>query len=150
MINGITDFCKAKEEGWTFIETLIVIGIVIILTGSISFMGMKYLEKAKVVSAKTEIQALSMALESYYLDNGAYPSEDQGLEALWEKPTLSPVPDSWDGPYVSKNDFFDPWQTDYVYQNPGEYDLPFTISSYGSDAYPGGEDKASDINSWED
>ena len=138
------------DSGWTFIETLIVIGIVIILTGSVSFMGIKYLEKAKVVSARSEIQALSIALESYYLDTGSYPTEEQGLAALWEAPTLSPVPKNWDGPYVNKNDFNDPWNNTYLYKNPGENSLPFTLSSLGADGYEGGEDNAGDINSWED
>ena len=138
-----------EDSGWTFIETLIVIGIVIILTGSVGFMGMKYIDKARIVSTRSEIQALSMALDSYYLDNGKYPSEDQGLKALWERPTLEPVPKSWTGPYVNKNDFTDAWDNAYEYNVPGESGLPYAISSLGSDGYPGGEDNAQDINSWE-
>ena len=138
-----------SEEGWTFIETLIVIGIIIILTGSVGFMGMRYVEQAKVASANNEIRAFSMAIESYYLDNFKYPTEEQGLGALWEKPVSEPVPENWSGPYVNKNDFADPWGNDYVYQQPGEMDLPFSIVSYGADGYSGGEELNKDIKSWE-
>jgi len=137
------------EAGWTFVETLIVIGIVIILTGSVGFMGLKYLEKAKIVSTRSEIQALSMALDSYYLDNGKYPTEDQGLKSLWVRPTLEPVPKQWSGPYVNKDDFLDAWGNKYNYQLPGEEGLPYSITSLGSDGYPGGEGNEKDINSWE-
>lgn len=138
-----------NEEGWTFVETLIVIGIVVILTGSVGFMGMKYLERAKVVSARSEIQALSMALDSYYLDNGKYPSSDQGLKSLWQKPHIEPVPENWIGPYVNKNDFEDPWGNEYIYEIPGESGLPYSIESYGSDGFAGGEGNAQDVKSWE-
>lgn len=137
------------DSGWTFIETLIVIGIIVILTGSVGFVGMKYIEQAKVASAKNEIRAFSLAIESYYLDNFQYPTDEQGLEALWERPTTEPVPENWSGPYVNKMDFLDPWKNPYDYQFPGEMDLPFTIASYGADKYLGGEELDQDILSWE-
>ena len=112
-------------------------------------MGMKYIDRAKIVSTRSEIQAIGMALDSYYLDNGKYPTEDQGLKSLWERPSLEPVPKNWTGPYVNKEDFNDAWDNSYVYDVPGESGLPYSISSLGSDGYPGGDGNAQDINSWE-
>ena len=79
------------EGGWTFIETIVVIGIILILTSSVGFMAFRYLEKAKVVSARSQIETLALALDAYYLDCGRYPTAEQGLSALWEKPVLEPV-----------------------------------------------------------
>ena len=141
---------KRHDEGWTYIETLIVIGIVVILTGTVGFIGMKYIEKAKVITAGSEIENLSLALNSYYLDCRRYPTEDQGLAALWQKPTLDPVPKEWDGPYVDANDFLDPWDNPYIYKVPGPNNLPFMIKSLGADGQEGGEGKDKDVSSTEE
>lgn len=139
----------SDESGWTLIETLIVISIVLILTSTVGFMSFRYVGKARVVAAKTQIENLSMALDTYFMDNGLYPSEEQGLEALWEKPILEPVPGEWDGPYLKKNLSKDPWGNDYKYIVPGPKGLPYGISSPGADRNPGGEGKNRDITSWE-
>lgn len=148
MRNILRRFWK-DDAGITFVETLMAIGIGIILSGTLGFMGLRYLDRAKVVSTRSEIQALSMALDSYYLDNGRYPTEDQGLKALWERPSLEPAPQYWSGPYVNKNDFTDSWDNDYEFNVPGESGLPYSLTSLGSDGYPGGEGNAQDIHSWE-
>lgn len=140
---------KGPESGWTFIETIIVIAIILILTSTVGIAGMRYVERARVSSAGGEISALSLALDGYYLDCGVYPSTEQGLKALWEAPTISPIPDGWMGPYVAKNDFIDPWSNPYSYDNPGPNNLPFAITSYGADKSEGGEGQDADIVSWE-
>lgn len=137
------------EGGWTFIETIIVIGIILILTSTVGFVGYKYLDKAKQVTARNQIDTFAIALNNYMFDAQDYPTEEQGLEALWEKPSLSPVPEDWDGPYIDKPVPDDPWGNAYEYQAPGPHGLPFGIISYGADGSKGGEGKNGDIASWE-
>jgi general secretion pathway protein G len=90
-----------------------------------------------------------MALNSYFLDNGVYPTSEQGLNALWEKPVLEPVPSEWDGPYLDKSVPEDPWDRPFEYSSPGVHGLPFDIRSFGADGLAGGEKENRDITSWE-
>jgi len=138
-----------REGGWTFIETIIVIGIILILTSSVGFMAVKYLDKARSVTARSQIETLALALDSYLLDCGAYPSADEGLKVLWEKPASSEASSKWNGPYLSKPVPKDPWGHEYEYLVPGENGLPFGIKSNGGDGQPGGEGNNADIKSWE-
>ena len=137
------------DDGWTFIETLIVIGIIFILSSSVGFMAVRYLDKAKTVSARSQIETYSLALDAYYLDCGTYPSADQGLESLWEKPTSSPEPEHWDGPYVNKPISKDPWGNPYQYNVPGPNGLSVGIRTLGADGTEGGEGVNADVTSWE-
>jgi general secretion pathway protein G len=139
---------RSGEAGWTVLETLIVLAIVLILTATVGFMGVKNLEKAKLVSARSQVETFSIALQSYYLDCGKYPTAEQGLSALWEKPNTIPEPKGWDGPYLSKRVPLDPWGNEYLYEVPGENGLPFGITSYGADNAEGGEASDADITSW--
>ncbi len=136
------------ESGWTFVETLIVISIILILTSTVGFMAVGYVDKARVAAARTQIENLSMALDTYFMDNGDYPSEEQGLKALWEKPILEPVPPNWAGPYMRKKITADPWGNKYEYIVPGPDNLPFGILSCGKDGTEGGGGTAEDITSW--
>ena len=141
--------CRDAERGWTFIETLIVIGIILILASSVGIIGFRYLDRARVASTKNQIEVLSIGLEAYLLDTGRYPTEDQGLDALWTKPTLEPIPAGWSGPYITKSVEVDPWGTAYEYDVPGPNGLPFGIVSYGADGSAGGGGSDQDIKSWE-
>lgn len=138
------------ESGWTFIETLIVISIILILTSTVGFTAAGYIDKAKAAAVKTQISTLSMALDSYFMDNGCYPTEEQGIKALWEKPVLEPVPLKWDGPYLAGKITNDSWGGEYSYRVPGTNGLPFSLISYGKDRAPGGTGADRDINSWEE
>jgi general secretion pathway protein G len=138
---------KTHEDGFTFIETIIVMGIILILSSSVGFMAVKYLDKAKIVSAKSQIEAFSLALDSFFLDCGKYPAEDQGLEALWTKPSAGA--EGWSGPYVAKPIPKDSWGNEYEYIVPGSNGLPYGIRSFGFDGAEGGTDKDADITSWE-
>lgn len=142
-------YISQKNEAWTFIETLIVIAIVLILTAAVGFSAVKQLDKAKIATAKSQIESFTLALDAYYMDNGTYPSEEQGLSALWTKPTSSPEPKYWDGPYLSKPVPDDPWGNPYHYVVPGTNNLPYGIISYGKDGFEGGEGNDADISSWE-
>ncbi len=137
------------EDGWTFIETLIVIGIVLILTSSVGVMAVRYLDKARSAAARSQIETYSLALDSYCLDCGKYPTPEQGLAALWDKPHLEPIPGGWSGPYLNKPVNKDPWGNAYEYAVPGPDGLPFGIRSMGADGIQGGEGNGKDVASWE-
>lgn len=143
------DSRRRGEEGWTFVETIVVIGIVLILTSTVGFMAFRYIDRAKQAAARNQIETFNLALNMYLLDCQTYPTQEQGLAALWEKPVLEPVPSGWAGPYLGKNVPLDPWGASYRYAVPGPNGLPFGITSLGADNLEGGEGDARDIHSWE-
>jgi general secretion pathway protein G len=145
-INGSID---DNEGGWTFIETLIVIGIILVLTSSVGFTAVKYLDRAKTATAKSQIESFCLSLDAYFLDTGQYPSEMQGLAALWEKPQSGVIPMGWNGPYINKPVPQDPWGGEYQYISPGYRGMSYGIRSLGGDGYEGGTGNDADINSWE-
>jgi general secretion pathway protein G len=137
-----------SSSGFTLIEILVVIIILGILAGLIVPRLMDEPDKARTVKAKMQIESLSLALKKYKLDNGTYPSTDQGLEALMEKPSIGKIPEKYpENGYISKVPK-DPWGNEYVYLSPGEHE-DFDIISYGADGEEGGEGKDEDIQSWE-
>jgi len=140
---------KDKQEGFTFIEIMVAMMILFILIGAAGFTYIRYVSRARVVAAKNQTQSFSIALNSYFLDCRKYPTTEQGLQALWEKPILEPVPKGWDGPYLNKKVPVDPWDKEYEYKVPGPHGLPFGIRSFGADGMEGGEGKDKDLCSWE-
>lgn len=138
-----------KDDGWTFIEVMIGVGIVMMLTAGVGIVAMKQYDGAKVTAAKSQIGSFVLALEIYRQDCDRYPTNEQGLEALWEKPVLSPVSENWNGAYIGKKLPLDPWKREYIYKVPGENGLPYTITSLGADGVPGGEGTDKDIHSYE-
>jgi general secretion pathway protein G len=139
-----------REGGWTFVETLIVVAIILILSSSVGFIAYRYIDRAKAVSARAQVEAYALALDSYFIDCARYPSQDQGLGSLWEKPSIEPVPSLWRGPYVNKSIQKDPWGNAYEYLSPGKGGLPFGIRSLGADGKEGGDGNEADISSWQD
>lgn len=148
-MNRVAFLRRLGNQGWTFVETLVVIAIILVLTGTVGFVAIRAVDRAKVVAARSQIEAFEVALNGYLLDCGAYPTEEQGLEALWEKPVLEPLPEAWAGPYLGKPVPRDPWGRDYQYTVPGPSGLPFGIRSDGSDGMEGGDGSASDLSSWD-
>lgn len=138
-----------NEDGWTFMETLIVIAIILILTATVGFIAVSSLEKSRVAAARTQIESFATALEAYYIDCGNYPTAEQGLSALRKKPESSPSSDRWGGPYLYKDAPKDPWGFEYEYTNPAPDGSPYGIRSFGADGIEGGEDRNADIKSWE-
>jgi general secretion pathway protein G len=132
------------------VEILIVISIILILTSAVGFMAFRYIDRARVVTANGQIETLGLALDAYALDCRQYPSREQGIDALWVKPILEPVPSGWSGPYVSKRVTVDPWGRPYDYRIPGPNGLPFGLRSFGADGREGGEGNDRDIGSWEE
>jgi general secretion pathway protein G len=134
------------EAGWTFMETIIVLAIVLILTATVGFFFIRNIDKAKLVAARTQIESFELALTQYYLDCGDYPSQEEGLAALRTKP--SGGAEGWDGPYLSKAIPKDPWGHDYVYLRPGPDGSDYGIACLGADGLEGGEGYDADIRSW--
>ena len=140
---------KKADKGFTFIETIVTIAIILILSATVGFSAIKYVDRARTAACRNQIETFRLALQAYFLDCGSYPTEAQGLQALWEKPTMPPIPARWDGPYIDRQLPLDPWGNDFVYSNPGERNLPFSIMSFGADGRAGGEGKNADIHSWQ-
>ena len=142
---------KNGNRGFTLIELMVVVVILGILALYIGPKIMGEPEKAKRVKVKMDIASLETALKMYKLDNGVYPSTEQGLQALVEAPETGVIPKKWrKGGYIEKNKVpKDPWGNEFVYISPGVHG-DFDIISYGLDGVPGGEDEEGrDINNWE-
>jgi general secretion pathway protein G len=136
-----------RESGFTLIEVMVVVVILGILAAILVPKVMDRPEQARIAKARQDIRALEAALNLYKLDNYVYPSTDQGLEALVEKPS-SPEPPNWkEGGYVDRMPR-DPWGNDYQYLSPGEYGA-FDLYSLGADGQLGGEGTAEDIANWD-
>jgi general secretion pathway protein G len=101
---------------------------------------------ARTTSAETQVTLFGTALDNYRLDNGAYPTTEQGLAALREKPTRAPIPTNWRGPYLRKDVPLDPWGKPYIYRSPGERNVSgYDLLSLGRDGKPGGEGEDKDV-----
>lgn len=138
-----------KEAGFTFIEIMIVIVIIGFLASIVGPQVIGRVGKARTVSAQNQIGTFDTALEQYYLDNGAYPTTEQGLQALYTKPGISPVPKNWNGPYVQREIPKDPWGNPYIYKCPGEHNAKsYDLYSYGKDGQEGGTGESADITNW--
>lgn len=146
-----------KEDGFTFVETLVVLAIGAILTAGTVISATKMISMAKKTAAKSQIAQYKSALQCYFLDCGRFPTSEQGMMALWEKPLLYPVPEKWDGPYLDKKPGLDPWGGEYKYisRESGVMpegvpaNLPFVVISFGADGKEGGDGEDLDIVSWE-
>ncbi len=135
-------------SGFTLIELLVVLVIIGILAGYVGPRIMGRPDEAKRTMAESQMSALGTALEMYRLDNGSYPTTDQGLQALVTAPASGRLAKKWrKGGYMKKVPT-DPWDNDYVYLSPGSHS-DFDITSYGLDGESGGEDADADINNWE-
>ena len=137
-------------RGFSLIELMVVIVILGILAGMIMPKLMGRTDDAKIVKAKVDLAALGTALKLYKLDNGKYPSTEQGLKALIEPPEKETGADNWKkGGYLEKRILpKDPWRQEFIYLSPGTHG-DFDIISYGADGVPGGEDENRDIKNWE-
>jgi len=138
---------RTTERGFTLIEVMVVVVILGILAAVIVPKIMDNPDKARIVKARSDVQALKSALDMYKLENFNYPSTNQGLQALVEKPSGSPEPRNWkQGGYLD-NLPSDPWGNDYQYLNPGVHS-EIDIYSLGADGRPGGEGVDADIGNW--
>ena len=136
-----------QQSGFTLIEVIVVLVILGILASIVVPNVISRTDQAQIVKAKQDIRALESALQMYRVDNFQYPSTDQGLQALTEKPTTGTEAKNWQaGGYIKKLPK-DPWQNDYQYISPGE-NGEFDIYSLGADGRPGGTEANADIGNW--
>lgn len=137
---------RKRNAGFTLVELLVVMAILGLLIGLVGPQVMKYFRGAKSDTAKLQIEDFGAALDLYYLENGRYPTSQEGLRALVEKPAGA---DKWNGPYLKKKKIpEDPWGNEYHYEQPGEHGA-YDLYSYGADNSPGGEGDNADVVSWE-
>ena len=135
---------RIDERGFTLIELLVVMVILGLLAALVGPQLFGKVGKGKQSAARTQIEMIGQALDSYRLDTGKYPTTSEGLAALNTNPGTA----GWDGPYLKKGVPNDPWLKPYLYQCPGSHG-DYDLSSYGLDGSPGGEGENKDINSWE-
>ena len=138
-----------NDEGFTLIEMMVVLFIIMLLSSAVYFTVAGNQDRAVEIKANSDIQRLSQALEMYRLDMLDYPPEDYGLEALRSLPSGIDTGDRYNKEGYVKTLPTDPWGRPYVYRYPGENGV-YDILSYGSDGQPGGEEMAADITNWDE
>jgi len=138
-----------RGAGFTLIEILVVIVVIAILATLVAPNVFRHVSTAKDATARSQIEMFGAALDAYRLDNGRYPTTEQGLDALWHEPQSDPRPANWRGPYLRKDVPFDPWDHAYVYKSPGDVSpMGYDLVSYGADGQAGGDGDNADIVSW--
>jgi len=134
------------RQGFTLLELLVVIIVLGLLAGLVAPQIFGRVGEAKVTTAQTQMALLGTALDSYRLDNGLYPTSEQGLAALREKPTREPIPTNWKGPYLRKDIPLDPWTRPYQYRAPGIRSvLGYDLATLGRDGVEGGTGEDADL-----
>jgi general secretion pathway protein G len=133
---------RGAASGFTLLELLVVIVIIGLLAAYVGPRYFSQLGKSERKAAKAQIEAFGKALDTYRLDTGSYPTTQQGLAALSERPDGET---RWDGPYLQKALPADPWGRPYLYRSPGQ-DEEFDLLSYGKDGQNGGEGDSADIS----
>ena len=140
---------RTVRRGFTLIALLVVIAIIATLAAVVAPAIFRNVGDAKTTSAKSQVDLLALALNSYRLDNDVFPTSEQGLEALRTLPVAGEPPRNWRGPYLSKVVPSDPWGRPYVYVEPGrENPSSFDLYTLGRDGKLGGEGEDADITSW--
>lgn len=138
---------RRGQAGFTLMELMVVIVILGILGAIVAPRFLDEPHKARVVKAKLQIENISTAVKKFYIDNGYYPTTEQGLVALVKKPSVGRVPKNYpSGGYISKIPK-DPWGNDYVFIAPGQHGA-FDLISFGADGEEGGSGDGADIQNW--
>ncbi|MDR0994368.1 MAG: type II secretion system major pseudopilin GspG [Verrucomicrobiota bacterium] len=148
-MNIPTSSPSCRREGFTLVEILIVLAIISLLAGVVVVNVAPQLNMGKQATAKSQLQSFATALTTYSLAHGAPPSQQQGLDALVERPTREPIPLAYpEGGYLNSRTLpLDPWRRPYLYLSPGRQNEPFEVMSYGADGEPGGSGANADLTS---
>ena len=146
-VEGRRNNGRDGELGYTLVEILVVLAIIGLIVGLAGPRVLNYLSDSKVKAAKLQIASFSTVLDLYYLDNGRYPTSNEGLAALIQKPETA---STWRGPYLKSSIVpTDPWGRPYVYRSPGQQ-APFEILSLGAEGREGGgANNSENITSWQ-
>ena len=137
-----------RSRGFTLIEIMVVMVILGLLVALVAPNIMGRGDEARVTAAEAQLRNISSALDLYRLDNSHYPSTEQGLDALVEKPSGSPEPSNWNPEGYMNAIPKDPWGNEYQYVQPGS-EGPYDLYSYGADGREGGEGVNADISVWD-
>jgi len=135
-----------EEGGFTFFEILVVVTIIGLLAALVGPRLWKRISGAKQSAAKAQIELFGTALDAFRLDTGRYPTTEEGLKVLRDKPSGA---DLWQGPYLPKEIPIDPWSKPYTYRCPGDHG-DYDIISFGADGVEGGDGENQDVVSWKD
>jgi len=138
-----------NDKGFTLLEIIVVVFILSILAAIVAPKIIGRTDDARIAEAKIQIKNFETAFKLFKLDNGFYPSTEQGLEALIEQPTTGKIPLKYrEGGYLEQKTIpLDPWDNPYLYISPGVYG-DFDLFCYGADGQEGGEGKDADIQNW--
>jgi general secretion pathway protein G len=148
MRNG-TSVSVISKSGFTLIEMMVVIAILGTLAMLVGPSILRNLGDANTTAARTQVEILTVALESYRMDTGHYPTTEEGLAALRSWSAQSAPPAGWRGPYLRKPIPPDPWKHPYQYRSPGEHNPEsFDLYTLGRDGETGGEGENADLTSW--
>ena len=140
-----------SRAGFTLIEIMAVVVIIGLLSGIVGVAVFAQVDKGRATAAKTQIRNLEGVLELYHMDNSRFPSTEQGLEALVNRPGGSPEPRNYpDGGYMRSETLpVDPWGEPYLYENPGQHNRrSFDVWTLGADGVPGGNGVDRDLGNW--
>jgi general secretion pathway protein G len=143
-------YFRSSQQGFTLIEILIAITIMVMFAGGITTVLVRRAQTARLHRARLDIENLALPLDLYATDNGFYPTTEQGLDSLLRTPTTSPEALNWNGPYVKNTEFKDPWGSQYVYRSPSIIDpdlYEYDLYSYGPNQQDE-EGSGDDIASW--
>lgn len=143
---------RRRLGGFTLIEIMAVVLIIGLLGGIVGAAIFGRIDQARVTTAKTQIKQIEAALDFYRMDNGRYPTSDQGLDALVHQPSIEPIPRSYrpEGYLAGGKVPLDPWKNPYQYLSPGQNNtFSFDLWSHGADGAPGGSDTDADIGNWD-
>lgn len=149
-MQGQLNRAKCKQRGFSLIEILVVLVIIGLLVSIVAPNVLQRADDARIQKVKADFKNIETALKLYKLDNFNYPTTEQGLKALAEKPTMDPLPRNWkQGGYVEQAPE-DPWGRPYLYLSPPEFGHgDYDIYSLGADGVTGGEEQNADLGNWQ-